>query len=64
MCRITDALFFMVGSFNNGLKFSVFVKSVFKDSTSLAFLNVDSYERLKHEKCLVDYAIAQHMDNI
>lgn len=54
----------MVGSFNNGLKFSVFVKSVFKDSTSLAFLNVDSYERLKHEKCLVDYAIAQYMDNI
>jgi len=54
----------MVGSFNNGLKFSVFVKSAFKDSTSLAFLNVDSYERLKHEKCLVDYAIAQYMDNI
>ena len=44
----------MVGSFrNNGVQVSVFVKSAFKDSTSLALLNVDSYEHLKHENTLL-----------
>ena len=39
---------FMVGSFNNNglIKFSVCLKRAFKDSTSLAVSNVDSYEHL------------------